>query len=173
MKNRIFARFARAFLSFDILRTFSLFLRFEMTCFAVVWMTWAYIVHATAKRVILPCGKNENVCEMSKNEKCTCKACKTIVFHCQICKFVTFLLASLSWCLKQATYPETGSEHLACQIICLSHAFKLIFSTSKEILRNINVVVWRQVKQENCSLPVVVLGSKASLALSSEFSSPT
>ena len=31
---------------------------------------------------------------MSKNEKCTCKACKTIVFHCQICKFVTFLLQS-------------------------------------------------------------------------------
>ena len=23
--------------------------------------------------------KNENVCEMSKNEKCTCKGCKTIV----------------------------------------------------------------------------------------------
>ena len=27
-----------------------------------------------------------------KNGKCTCKACKTIVFHCQICKFVTFVL---------------------------------------------------------------------------------
>ena len=37
---------------------------------------------------------------MSKNEKCTCKACKTIVFHCQICKFVTFLLPSSSWLLK-------------------------------------------------------------------------
>ena len=31
---------------------------------------------------------------MSKTEKCTCKACKTIVFHYQICKFVTFLLPS-------------------------------------------------------------------------------
>ena len=45
--------------------------------------------------------------QMSKNEKCTCKACKTIVFHCQICKFVTFLLSSSLWLLqlpnKQAT----------------------------------------------------------------------
>ena len=30
------------FSSFDILKTFSFFLRREMTCFAVVWKTWAY-----------------------------------------------------------------------------------------------------------------------------------
>ena len=30
------------FSSFDLLRTFSFFLRREMTCFAVVWTTWAY-----------------------------------------------------------------------------------------------------------------------------------
>ena len=29
-----------------------------------------------------------------------CKACKTAVFHCQICKFVTFLLPTSSWLLK-------------------------------------------------------------------------
>ena len=34
---------------------------------------------------------------MSKNEKCTCKH---TVFHCQICKFVRFLLPSSSWLLK-------------------------------------------------------------------------
>ena len=45
-------------------------------------------------------GKNENVCETYKNEKCTCKACKTTVFHCQISKLVTFLLPSSSWFLK-------------------------------------------------------------------------
>ena len=28
---------------------------------------------------------------MSKNEKCTYKACETIVFHCQIGKFASFL----------------------------------------------------------------------------------
>ena len=31
---------------------------------------------------------------MFKNENCTCKACKTIVFHYQVCKFGTFLLPS-------------------------------------------------------------------------------
>ena len=43
MKNSIFARFARVhFSSFDILKTFSFFLRLKMTCLAVVWTTWAY-----------------------------------------------------------------------------------------------------------------------------------
>ena len=44
--------------------------------------------------------KNENVFKMSKDEKCTCKACKNTIFHCQICKFVGFLLPSSSWLLK-------------------------------------------------------------------------
>ena len=35
-----------------------------------------------------------------KNEKCTCKASKTIVFRCQICKFVTILWPSWSCLLK-------------------------------------------------------------------------
>ena len=38
--------------------------------------------------------------KMFKNEKCSCKACETIVFHCQICKFVTFSLPMSSWLLK-------------------------------------------------------------------------
>ena len=29
--------------------------------------------------------------DVPKIVKCTCKACKTIVFYCQICKFATFL----------------------------------------------------------------------------------
>ena len=37
---------------------------------------------------------------MSKDEKCTCKACKNTVFHCQICKFVGFLLPSSSCLLR-------------------------------------------------------------------------
>ena len=52
--------------------------------------SYAHVVHTTAKQVISRRGKNENVCEMYKNEKCTCKACKTTVFSCQICEFVTF-----------------------------------------------------------------------------------
>ena len=38
---------------------------------------------------------------MSKNEKCTCEVCKTIVFHYQICKFATFFLPSSSWLLNR------------------------------------------------------------------------
>ena len=60
----------------------------------------AHIVHTTAKQIISCRRKNENVFKMSKNEKCTCKACKNTVFHCQICKFVGFLLPFSSWLLK-------------------------------------------------------------------------
>ena len=36
---------------------------------------------------------------------------------------------------------ESGSEHFACQDSGLSHIFKLIVSTTKEILKDINVIV--------------------------------
>ena len=62
--------------------------------------SYAHVVHTPAKQVISRRRKNENVYKMSKNEICTCKACKNTVFHCQICKFVGFLLPSSSWLLK-------------------------------------------------------------------------
>ena len=46
------------------------------------------------------CRKNENVFKMSKNEICSCKACKNTFFHCRICKFVGFLLPSSLWLLQ-------------------------------------------------------------------------
>ena len=58
--------------------------------------SYAHVVHTTAKLVISRRRKNENVYKMSKNEKCTCKACKNTVFHCQIRKSVGFLLPSSS-----------------------------------------------------------------------------
>ena len=62
---------------------------------------YSHVVNTTAKQVISRRGKNENVWEMSTwNENCTCKACKTIVFHYQICKFVTFLLPLSLWLRK-------------------------------------------------------------------------
>ena len=61
--------------------------------------SYAHVVHTTAKQVISRRGKNKNVYKMTKNEKCMCKACKNTVFHSQICKFVGFLLLSLSWLL--------------------------------------------------------------------------
>ena len=50
--------------------------------------SYAHVVHTTAKKVISRCGKNENVCEMYKTSKCTCKACKTVVHgqNMQICE---------------------------------------------------------------------------------------
>ena len=62
--------------------------------------SYAHVVHTTAKLVISRRRKSENVFKMSKDEKCMCKACKDTVFHCQICKFVGFLLPSSSWLLK-------------------------------------------------------------------------
>ena len=55
-----------------------------------------------AKQVILCRGLDEKGCEICKNEKCTCKACKTTDFCRRICKFVKFLSSillnyQLSW----------------------------------------------------------------------------
>ena len=62
--------------------------------------SYAHVVHTTAKQVISCRRKNEKVFKMSKGEKCTCKACRNTVFHCQICKFVGFLWPSSSWLLE-------------------------------------------------------------------------
>ncbi len=51
--------------------------------------SYAHVVHTTAKKRSRR-RKNENVFKISKDEKCTCKACKKTVFHCQICKSVGF-----------------------------------------------------------------------------------
>ena len=53
-------------------------------------LSYGHVVHTTAKQVISRRRKYKNFYKMSKKEKCTCKACKNTVFHCQICKFVTF-----------------------------------------------------------------------------------
>ena len=42
--------------------------------------SYAHVVHTTANQVISRRRKNENVFKMSKDEKCTCKACKNTVF---------------------------------------------------------------------------------------------
>ena len=48
----------------------------------------AHVVHTTAKQVFSRRRRIENVFKMSKDERCTCKACKGIVFslsNMQIC----------------------------------------------------------------------------------------
>ena len=50
--------------------------------------SYAHVVHTTAKQVISRRRKNENVFKMSKDEKCTCKACEKYCFslsNMQIC----------------------------------------------------------------------------------------
>ena len=56
----------------------------------------------------------------------------------------------------------TRKEHFACQDSDVSQMFNLIISSGGKILSNIKVVVTRQVKRENNSLPVTICSSKTS-----------
>jgi len=51
----------------------------------------AHVVHTFAKQVISRRRKNENLFKMSKDEICTCKACRNTVFHCLIICMKKFL----------------------------------------------------------------------------------
>ena len=75
----------------------------------------------TAKQFILLCGKNKNFWKTYKNENCMCKACRTIAFHCHICKFVTFLLRLLFRLLKLPIFSQMGHT----QGSWCSHCFPL------------------------------------------------
>ena len=84
--------------------------------------SYAHVVHTTAKLVISRRRKNETVFKMSKDEKCTCKACKNVVFHSQICKFMGFLLPSSSCsCLLKLLSSEcqsSSSPHIFRENYC-------------------------------------------------------
>ena len=58
------------------------------------------------------------------------------------------------------TRTATGREHVTCQDSDVSQIFTLIISNGKKVPGNVNVVVRRQVKRENSSLPVAVRVSK-------------
>ena len=79
--------------------------------------SYAHVVNTPAKLVISRRRKNENVYKMSKIEKCPCKACTNTVFHCQICKFVVFLLPSSSWLLKLPTHLMTVKAAAAARLV--------------------------------------------------------
>mgnify|MGYP000034810819 FL=1 len=85
-------------------------------------LSYAHVVNTTEKQVISRRRKNENVCNILKNEKCTCKACKTSGLHCQICKFVTYLLPSSSWLLKLPIIKKAGIH-----LIRLSGTFRDVY----------------------------------------------
>ena len=69
-------------------------------------------------------NRSFHVFKMSKDEKCTCKACKNTVFHCQICKFVGFLLPSSSWLFE---LPNTSLCPQFQQIMIDSSPYPSIF----------------------------------------------
>ena len=59
-----------------------------------------------------------------KMKKCTCKACKNTVFHCQICKFVGFSFPLSSWLLKlpiQSAWPFITALLLRYELIECVH----------------------------------------------------
>ena len=73
--------------------------------------SYAHVVHTTAKQGTSRRRKNENVFKMSKDEKCTCKACKNAVFHCQICKFAAGFLCHSRGRLNSLYYtPATNHK---------------------------------------------------------------
>ena len=70
-----------------------------------------------------------------------------------------YLLGSLSTRVF-GTRTATGREHFTCQDSSVSQIFVLIISNGEKTPSNVNVVVWKQVKRENSSLPVAVRVSK-------------
>ena len=87
--------------------------------------SYAHVVHTTAKQVISRRRKNDNVFKTCKDERCTCKACKNTVFHCQICKFVGFLLPPSPWLLKipnrELTQPRRQQERHKCAYLIVKN----------------------------------------------------
>ena len=63
------------------------------------FLSSVYVVRTSARYVIPGRWSRENGCEVYKNEKRRRKECKTTVFYCWICKFMTFSLFS-SWFLN-------------------------------------------------------------------------
>ena len=80
--------------------------------FENLWSS-ADVVHTTAKQVIARRRKDENSYGMYKNGKRTCKACKTTVCYCLICKFLTFVVA-LAY--KLPSVLEWRFCHRACML---------------------------------------------------------
>ena len=77
---------------------------------------------------------------MSKDEKCTCKACKNTVFHCQICKVVGFSLPSSSWLLKLSIIGH-HSESITIFMQFGSYGYQNATNLSKEALTGLQSTI--------------------------------
>ena len=91
------------------------------------------------------CRKDEKVFKMSKDEKCTRK---NTVFHCQICKFVGFLLLSSSLLFKlpiseheQGRRLQQREHHLhVVSFLDYSKPFGLLNESSLEIRKKKRII---------------------------------
>ena len=115
---------------------------------------YAHVVHTTAKLVISRPGKNENVFKLSKDEICTCKACKKYCFHCQICKFVGFLLPSSSWLLKLPMCCRVGGQ-VKHEKLDLKRVYKLRVKFLPQ--EHNEADVWSSKPQLRSLFPMVIL----------------
>ena len=110
----------------------------------ILW-SYAHVGHTTAKQVFSRRRKNENVFKMSKDERCTCKACKNTVFYCQICPRV-----------QTSKYPRVFEICLVVTFLCSypritkswsSEASELLAPQKKRNKRKPwwgLIVIWRQ-----------------------------
>ena len=73
---------------------------------------------------------------------------------------VVNLLKNIGSLSKRKKRTVTGTETFARQDSGVTQIFILIISNGAKILSNVNVVLWRDVKRENRSLPVAVCVSK-------------
>ena len=120
---------------------------------------WTTLNGGIWNKALLLLPKVSSICETIKEFK---PAHSIEVLVDQLVIF-TSILESLSKRRFWAT-GGTGSEHLARQDSGPSQIFKLIVCTSEKKLNNIVVVVRRQLKEENSSIPLSVHGSKTSRA---------
>ena len=73
-----------------------------------------HVVHTAAKKVISRHWKNENVFKMSKDEKCTCKACKIFfssLSNMQICVVFVAVVVVIAWA---PYFSATQRTHCFC-----------------------------------------------------------
>ena len=73
--------------------------------FSIIQSEYALEITRKHRKFDIICSRRPHNCRIGhftlyKNENCTCKACKTTSFHCEICNLVTFLAPSSSWLLK-------------------------------------------------------------------------
>ena len=93
--------------------------------------SYAHVVHTTTKHVISRRRKNENVFKMSKNEKCTCEACKILFFIVKYGNLWGFCCRRRRGCFKLCCCVDDVTELTYFHVFFLSFANRLYQFNSK------------------------------------------